>query len=136
MSFFDMAKSAAAGYLGAQGGSSPLLAIAMALLEKNGGVSGVIEKFQGAGLGGLVQSWLGQGANLPISAEQLTRVFGHPQIQGLAQQFGFDTNELSRSLASFLPTFLDKLSPDGQPPGAGIDAGKLFELGKSFFAKQ
>jgi uncharacterized protein YidB (DUF937 family) len=135
MSFFDMAKSAAAGYLGAQGGSGNLVAIVMALMEKNGGLGGVIEKFNGAGLGGVVQSWLGSGANLPISPEQISKVFGHPQVQSLAQQFGLNPEEIAKALAGFLPGFVDKLSPQGEVPRQGFDAAQLLEIGKSIIGR-
>jgi len=39
-----------------------------------GGVQGLQQKFEQAGLGGVVASWIGTGANQPITADQLARV--------------------------------------------------------------
>ena len=46
-----------------------------------GGISGLQQKFQEKGLGGLVTSWIGSGQNLPISADQLQSVLhcGRPE---------------------------------------------------------
>ena len=54
------------------------------LLNQQGGVSGLVEKFQSGGLGEVVNSWVGSGENLPVSAEQVQQVLGNEQIAGLA----------------------------------------------------
>ena len=41
------------------------------LLQNSGGVDGLVERFQQAGLGDTLQSWISQGENLPISAERI-----------------------------------------------------------------
>ena len=44
------------------------------LLRGQGGVGGLVEKFNQAGLADVVGSWIGTGANANISAEQITAV--------------------------------------------------------------
>jgi uncharacterized protein YidB (DUF937 family) len=134
MSLFDLAKSAAVSYLGGSGGGNVIGLVAQ-LVEKNGGVGGLLEKFKGAGLGETVQSWLGSGPNQPIDAAQIEKVFGHPQIQALAQQFNLDTKEISAKLAEFLPLLIDKLSPNGKVPEKSFEPAELLNLGKSLFTR-
>lgn len=46
------------------------------LLQSQGGVEGLAERFGGAGLADTVQSWIGTGANANISPEQIAQVLG------------------------------------------------------------
>ena len=39
-------------------------------------------------MGATVQSWVGTGANLPISADQVHTAFGADTMQALAAKFG------------------------------------------------
>lgn len=134
MSFMDMAKSAASSYLGGAGGGNVMGALTQ-LMDDNGGVGGVLDKFKAAGMSAAVQSWLGSGANSPISAEQIEKVFGHPQIQALAQKFNVDTHSLSSSIATMLPAVIDKLSPGGSAPAGGFNTADIIGIGKSIFGK-
>ena len=60
------------------------------LLENTGGLSGLVEKFNQAGLGETVQSWISQGENLPISLEQIQSVLGPDTLNALAERVGID----------------------------------------------
>ena len=53
-----------------------------------GGLAGLVQQFQQGGLGDVVQSWVGTGQNLPVSAEQLHAVLGGDQISAMAQEAG------------------------------------------------
>ena len=53
-------------------GGLDVVGLAGTLLQQAGGLSGVVEKFQQAGLGEAVQSGGGTGANPPVNAEQVT----------------------------------------------------------------
>ena len=48
---------------------------------------------------------------------------GGEGLQGLASQFGVNTNDLAGQLSSVLPGLVDKLTPDGQAPAAGLGNG-------------
>lgn len=102
-----------------------------------GGLEGLVQQFSQAGLGHIVQSWIGGGANLPVSADQLQQALGDSHLNELAQKLGTSPSEISGQLAQVLPGLVDKLTPDGQMPQGGIqDAlgalGGLGALGSLF----
>lgn len=99
------------------GGQPDVLQLVQALIAGNGGIEGVLAKLQQGGLGDTVKSWLGNGQNLPISAEQIASVFGQPQIAAVASQFGIDPQQVTSLLAQQLPGLVDKLSPAGALSG-------------------
>jgi len=111
------------GLAGMLGAKPELLQAATSLLGNDGGLHGLIEKFQQGGLGDVVSSWIGTGENLPISGEQLRSVLGSDALAGIASQFGMDGNALADQLSSLLPGLVDKLTPDGQVPAAGLGNG-------------
>lgn len=84
-----------------------------------GGLPGLIASFEGKGLTDVVQSWIGTGANLPISAEQIQSVLGGDALSGIASALGVSGGEASGQLAQFLPQIVDKLTPNGQLPEGG-----------------
>ncbi len=114
------------GLMGMLGQQPQLMQAASSLLGNDsqlGGLQGLMQKFQQGGLGDVVSSWVGKGENLPISAEQLRGALGNDTLQGLASQFGVNTQELAGQLSSVLPGLVDKLTPDGQVPAAGVGNG-------------
>lgn len=96
---------------GTQQGQSPLLQTALQVIQQNGGLPGIISKFQQAGLGQQAGSWVGTGQNMPITADQLQQVLGSGQI---AQQLGLSHGEAGSGLAQALPQLIDQLTPTGQ----------------------
>jgi uncharacterized protein YidB (DUF937 family) len=87
------------------------------LIEKQGGVQGVIAQLEQQGLGGTVRSWVGTGANLPITPEQIQQAFGSETLSSLATRFGLNPQELAQKLSQALPAAVDKLTPGGKVPG-------------------
>ncbi len=81
-----------------------------------GGLNAIIAKLQQAGFGEQVNSWIGNGQNLPITAEQLERVLGSDAVKQLAAKFNIPVDQLSKVLAQQLPVAVDKASPDGKLP--------------------
>ncbi|MEM9964339.1 MAG: YidB family protein [Asticcacaulis sp.] len=103
----------------------------------NGGIQTILQQLSQGGLGEVVQSWIGNGENLPVSAEQLQNILGNEQLTQLASRFGIDPSQI----ASLLPGVIDQLTPNGQLPeggiadalggllgGKGIDAGAVGNL--------
>ena len=86
------------------------------ILEQNGGVQGVVSQFEQKGLGATVASWVGTGANAPISPDALHQVLGAGTIQELAQKAGLSVPEFTAKLAQLLPQAVDKLTPNGTIP--------------------
>jgi uncharacterized protein YidB (DUF937 family) len=81
-----------------------------------GGLSAVVAKLQQAGLGDQVKSWLGNGENLPITAEQLQQVLGNDTVKQLAAKYNIPVDQISQILAQQLPKAVDHASPDGKLP--------------------
>src|ERR1700709_873553 len=48
--------------------------------QQTGGLQGLVQLFEQQGLGHLVSSWIGNGNNLPISAQQVESVLGSGRL--------------------------------------------------------
>ena len=95
---------------------NPLLQAALELLQQNGGLQGILARFQQAGYGAQADSWVSTGQNQPISADSLSQVLGHGQLGEIAQQLGLSHGDAAGGLAAMLPQLIDKLTPQGQVP--------------------
>jgi len=84
------------------------------LIAQHGGVQGIVDQFEKQGLGGTVQSWIGNGPNQPVTADQIHQVFGAAGLQEIAAKAGISTQELAARLASALPQAVDQLTPNGK----------------------
>jgi uncharacterized protein YidB (DUF937 family) len=76
-------------------------------------LNGLIAALEQGGLGPQVKSWLGNGANMPITADQLKAVLGNAQVQEFARHLGLPVDETLKLLAQYLPEIVDKASPNG-----------------------
>jgi uncharacterized protein YidB (DUF937 family) len=83
------------------------------LIEKHGGVQGIVAQLEQQGLGPTVQSWVGSGSNQPISPQQVHQAFGTETIEQLAARAGLSPQELLQKLSQALPQAIDKLTPTG-----------------------
>ena len=99
--------------MGAQS-QNPLLQIALQMLQQNGGLQGILGKFQQAGYGEQAQSWIGTGNNLPIDPGALSQIFGGGQLGQIAQQLGVSQDEAAGQLADALPNVVDRMTPNGE----------------------
>ena len=82
-----------------------------------GGIGGLMSQFEQAGLGHIAQSWVGNGANQPVSPDQLQSVFGQGQVQNMASQAGMQPQDFLSQLAQHLPNAVDQMTPNGQMSG-------------------
>jgi uncharacterized protein YidB (DUF937 family) len=80
------------------------------------GLGGLIGKLQQAGLGDAVNSWIGNGQNAPIDANQLGAALGKEAVSELARHTGLDEGQLMAGLSQVLPVVIDKLTPHGRLP--------------------
>jgi uncharacterized protein YidB (DUF937 family) len=95
-------------------GSNPEAAAVLAMVQNHpGGLNGLVQSFHDNGMGGLVNSWTGTGANQAASPDQIQQVLGSEKVQELAQKLGISPEEASSTLAKFLPLVMDKLTPNG-----------------------
>ncbi|MBK7416786.1 MAG: DUF937 domain-containing protein [Dechloromonas sp.] len=135
MGLLDQVVGALAG--GQSGGNNALLETVMKLVNdpQNGGLQGLIQSFEQGGLGDIVNSWVSNGQNLPISAEQIQSVLGGSSLGNIASQLGMNSEEASGSLASMLPQLIDSLTPNGEVPQGGDLMSQGMEMLKGkFFA--
>ena len=123
----DLENKAVGSILG--GSSNPLASNLLQMINNHpGGLQGLVQSFHEQGLGEVVSSWVGNGQNLPISAEQIHQVLGSEKVQQLAASAGISTEEAGSSLAQLLPSMIDKLTANGQMP----QGSNLLETGMSF----
>ena len=90
------------------------------MIERHGGIQGVISQFQTNGLGPTVQSWVNPGPNQPITPAQVNQGLGPETINALAAKLGIPPDQLAAKLSEVLPQSIDHLTPGGVPmtPGA------------------
>ncbi len=103
------------------GGASPMIQMALQMLQQNGGIEGLLAKFQQAGMGQQAQSWVGTGQNMPISADALSQIFGQGQMGQIAQQLGMSHEDAAGGLAQALPHVIDQMTPGGEIPAEHND---------------
>jgi uncharacterized protein YidB (DUF937 family) len=117
-----------------QGQGSPIAGILQQVLAvsdgNNQGIAAIISKFQAAGLGQTVQSWVGTGQNASVSADQIGQVFSQQQIEGWAQQAGTTPDAMRGVLAEALPHVVDHATPGGAVPDQAPDLSAV--LGRLF----
>ena len=109
MSLLDSIEGAVMG--GGQGG---IAQIATEMFNQNGGLNGVLDKLKAGGLGDVAASWVGKGANLPVSADQISSALGSGAIADMAAKFGISPDALSAQIAQHLPAVIDKMTPNGE----------------------
>ena len=121
-----------AGMLGGAGGLGALLPVVVGMLAndgKMGGLGGLMEKFNQAGLGEQMKSWVGTGANAPVSGDEISSVLGNDVLGDLASKLGMSQGDAAGSLAQMLPGLIDKLTPNGQAPAGGLgNSGDLMGM--------
>ncbi len=137
MGLLDQLAGQVIGSLGAQKQDSvsqgDLLGGVMSMVNKAGGLQAILQQLQASGLGDQVASWIGTGANNPVSGNQLVDALGADQIAQVAQQAGVEPEHAATGLAQLLPQIIDKLTPDGQvPQDAMLEQGMAMLKGKLF----
>ncbi|MBK9034800.1 MAG: DUF937 domain-containing protein [Myxococcales bacterium] len=91
-------------------------------LLKGGGAADIVSKLGQHGLGDIASSWVGLGKNLPISADQISKVLGSGAIASIASKLGISTERATHSLAEVLPHAIDHMTPTGEPPAVDAEA--------------
>jgi uncharacterized protein YidB (DUF937 family) len=85
-------------------------------IEKQGGLQNVVAQFEKNGLGDTMKSWISQGQNLPITADQIHQALGSDMVKNLAAKMGLPADKIAELLAQHLPQAIDKVTPDGKLP--------------------
>jgi uncharacterized protein YidB (DUF937 family) len=101
------------GLLGGAVGAE-MATVVSGLIEKHGGVQGLVTQFEQNGLGPTVKSWVGTGPNQAISPEQVHQAVGPSVLNELAAKAGLSPQDLASKLATLLPKAVDSLTPTGK----------------------
>ena len=138
MGFFDDLVGKMVGAVqGSEGQAQGLVAGVMGLLtnRETGGIEGLMQAFNQQGLGEVISSWVGTGANAPITPDQVQEVLGGDVIQQLAEKSGISVDAAKTQLAELLPGLIDKVTPEGKIPEGGLlDMGQ--ELLRGLFSQK
>jgi outer membrane protein OmpA-like peptidoglycan-associated protein/uncharacterized protein YidB (DUF937 family) len=81
-----------------------------------GGVSGFLNKFETAGLGSELASWLGRRDAPAMSTQLLDRMVGPAAIDGISSRLGLSRTAASSAVAYILPKLVGALTPGGTVP--------------------
>ena len=122
------------------GGANDSGAASSALDDLVGGSGGfdlgdIVGKFTGSGgdLAEKAKSWLGDGGNESVSADQIQDAIGSDKIEAFAKKLGIGTEEASSSLSQILPDLIDKSSQGGNLLGSVGGLSGLAGLASKFF---
>ena len=94
-------------------GAAPALIAAALAKTKLGGLQGLTNQLKQGGLGDQVKSWLGSGANMPVTPDQIRAALGNEQVKQLAEHFGVPVDAALKLLAEHVPAAVDQASPNG-----------------------
>jgi len=98
-------------------------------------IAGLTEKLKAGGLGDQLSSWLGDGENEAISADQVKSAFGEDQVAQVAEKMGVDADTAADSLSQALPNLLDKASSGGSLLDQFGGAAGALDMAKGLFNK-
>jgi uncharacterized protein YidB (DUF937 family) len=128
MSLLDIAEQALGGANSPCGSTAAITAVMNVVNSYPGGVGGLVGAFEKNGLGGVMSSWVGTGANQPVSPQQVQSGLGNQAIQDVAGKLGISPDVASGLVAQLLPHVVDHMTPGGQIPAGGSN---MMEMGES-----
>jgi len=103
------------GGMGGMGGAGmAAIGIALQLLQRNGGLDGVLGRLRETGHASEADSWVGKGQNMPISPDVLSQIFGRDEVGRAAREMGVDTDEALGGLANVFPEVVNQITPQGR----------------------
>ncbi len=82
----------------------------------SGGLGDLLRQMQDAGQGDTANTWVSQGPNKSISANDLANALGADQISAMSAQSGLSRDELLQALSQHLPEVINQLTPEGRLP--------------------
>jgi uncharacterized protein YidB (DUF937 family) len=127
MGLFDaLAKQALGSFLGT--GSGHPADLLSSLLQEAGGLPGLMQRFQQAGLTEAFASWVSLGENRAVQPAQIEQALGSDAVAALAGRLGLDANTVLPLLTQFLPQVIDKLTPNGQMEDAQPSVDQLHRV--------
>lgn len=118
----------------------PVLQMLLAYMtaKDSGGLVGFLEKFKAAGLGPVIQSWLGGGPSAqPIGNSQLETVLGSSGglLSLISGKLELGRDNVTSALGYLLPALVGKLTPGGSMPSSlPPEVQSLAEAGQQLLA--
>jgi uncharacterized protein YidB (DUF937 family) len=109
------------GILGGVVGAEALTLI-QKYVEDHGGLDGVKKEFTNSGFKRQIDSWIAQGPNLPMSGIEVQQALGLDKVVKIAKEAGLPVDKVRDILAEYLPTVVDKSTPEGVLPKADPNA--------------
>ena len=104
---------------------------------QQGGLGGLISKFEQAGLGDAINSWIGGGPNAAVSGEEISSALGESAVSDVADKLGVAPAEAAEQISKVLPDILNHLTPDGAAPAQGLGThGDLMGMLGGLFARR
>lgn len=76
-------------------------------------MASLMGKLKEGGLGDQVESWMGDGENAPVSADELKSALGEEQLAAASEKMGLDSDATAQKLSEALPDLADKFSGGG-----------------------
>lgn len=96
-------------------------AVVFTLIEDYpGGLQALLDRFSAAGYASHVASWLSDGPNEPLTAEDVTKVCGRDGIEALATRLNVTPQRVTDGLAEKLPDIINRLTPSNRVDDAFI----------------
>jgi len=132
MDFMNLAQGMLAKKLGADSGAVGGVINSLIGSGDTADLGGLMNGLKEKGLGDVAASWLGDGANAEISADQLKDVLGGEQVATAAAKLGTDEGSLLGSLTEALPQLVDKASSGGSLLDSVGGIGGLAGMAKKF----
>lgn len=91
-----------------------LLPLALMFIQRNGGLSGALDKVRNMGFGQHANSWMSTNEpNQALDPQAVSQLFDDQELEQVAAQTGTDTNEVRQGMAELLPQVFDNLTPNG-----------------------
>lgn len=109
-----------------------LLPLAMQWVQRNGGLGGVLQRFQHKGYSQQAASWVSTGPNEALEPQAVNDVVGTDELSRLSQQLGVSQDEVSTGMAQILPEMVNRLTPQGGVPD---DGDETLDRGRSMLEK-
>ncbi len=82
-------------------------------------VNALLDQLKAGGLASEVESWIGTGANKPVSPAALGQALGPQTVQQLSSSSGLSVEQLLPQLAALIPLLINHLTPGGSTANLG-----------------
>lgn len=112
-------------FSGSENHNPAMITEILSWIDSQGGMETILQQMKLFGFGKILQSWLSNQENLPISAQQVFSFIKAPALQQLADRCGIDVNATASLLSKYLPLLVNGLSHSGElMPSATSDLVK------------